>query len=73
MTEEPTPFMDYWDAVDEAMVKLFAIATTDAGIEAGLIAAAQEQGQTPEEFALWFGEKYGLKTVAKWKAWRGCS
>jgi len=53
MTGEPTPFMDYWDAVDVAMVKLFGIDTTDAAIEPDLIAAAQEEGWTPEEFALW--------------------
>jgi ATP phosphoribosyltransferase regulatory subunit HisZ len=64
--------MDYWEAVDAAMLKLFAIDTGDAGIEADLIAAAQEEGQTPEDFALWFGEKYGLNTVAEWKAFWGC-
>lgn len=40
MTGEPTPFMDYWDAVDEAKLKLFATDTTDAAIEPDLIAAA---------------------------------
>ena len=50
MTGEPTPFMDYWDAVDEAMLKLLALDTTDAAIEPDLIAAAQEEGWTPEEF-----------------------
>jgi len=72
MTGEPISFMDYWEAVDAAMLKFFAIDTGDAGIEADLIAAAQEEGQTPEDFALWFGEKYGLKTVAEWKAFGGC-
>jgi hypothetical protein len=56
MTGEPTPFMDYWDAVDEAMLKLLAIDTSDAAIEPGLIAAAQEEGWTPEEFALWYAK-----------------
>jgi hypothetical protein len=71
-TDEPMPFIDYWDAVDAAMLKLFAIDTGDAGIEADLIASAQEEAWTPEDFALWFGEKYGLKTVAELKALRGC-
>ena len=71
-TDEPMPFIDYWDAVDAAMLKLFAIDTGDAGIEADLIASAQEEGQTPEDFALWFGEKYGLKTAAELKAVWGC-
>jgi hypothetical protein len=72
MTGEPMSFMDYWEAVDAAMLKLFGIDTGDAGIEADLIADAQEGGQTPEDFALWFGEKYGLKTVAESKASWGC-
>jgi ATP phosphoribosyltransferase regulatory subunit HisZ len=72
MTGEPISFMDYWEAVDAAMLKLFAIDTGDAGIEADLIAAAQEEGQTPEDFAFWFGEKAGLNTVAEWKAFWGC-
>ena len=67
-TEEPIPFIDYWDAVDAAMLKFFDIDTGDASIEPDLIAAAQEEGDTPEDFALWFGEKYGLKTIAEWKA-----
>ncbi len=40
------------------MLKFFGI---DTGIEADRIAHAQEDGDTPEDFALWFGEKYGLK------------
>ena len=72
MTGEPISFMDYWEAVDAAMLKIFAIDTGDAGIEADLIAAAQEEGQTPEDFALWFGEKYGLKLLSEIRAeWRG--
>ena len=72
MTGEPISFMDYWEAVDAAMLKLFAIDTGDAGIEADLIAAAQEEGQTPEDFALWFGEKYGLKLLSEITAeWGG--
>ena len=67
-TEEPISFIDYWDAVDAAMLKFFGIDTADAGIGADRIAAAQEEGDTPEDFALWFGEKYGLKTIAEWKA-----
>ena len=60
MTTEPKPFIKYWDAVDTAMQKLFGIDTADAGIEADLIASAQEQGQTPEDFARWYGDKYDL-------------
>jgi hypothetical protein len=59
MTGQPVPFMDYWDAVDEVMVKLFGVDTADAAIEADLIAAAQEEGWTPEQFALWYGKMLG--------------
>jgi len=57
---ESIPFIDYWDAVDAALLKFFGIDTNDAGIEPDLIASAQEES-SPEDFALWFGEKYGLR------------
>jgi len=69
-TEEPIPFIDYWDAVDAAMLKFFGIDTGDAGIEADRIAHAQEDGYTPEDFALWFGQKHGLTLKAEWE-WGG--
>jgi hypothetical protein len=64
-TAEPVPFIDYWDALDAALLKFFGIDTCDAGIEADLIAAAQDEGDTPEDFALWFGEKYGLILISE--------
>jgi hypothetical protein len=64
--EEPIPFIDYWDTVDTAMLKFFGIDTSDAGIEPDRIAHAQEAGDTPEDFALWFGEKYGLTLKTEW-------
>ena len=66
--QEPESFMDYWNAVDAALKKHFCIDTADAGIEPDMLAAAQEENQTPEEFALWFGEKYGLNTLSEFKA-----
>ena len=36
-----------------------------------MLAGAQEKGQTAEDFALWFGEKYGLTPPSKFKATRG--
>jgi len=60
MTNEPTPFIEYWEAVDAAMLKFFGIDTSDAGIEADLIASGQEAGQSPEDFARWYGDKYDL-------------
>ena len=71
---EDTPhepcFMDYWNAIDAAMLRLFGIDTGDAGIEADLIAAAEQEGQTAEAFALWFGEKYGLTLKSEWGQFR---
>jgi hypothetical protein len=66
--QEPQSFMDYWNEVDAVMMKLFGIDTGDAGIEPDRLAGAQEEGQTPEDFALWFGEKYGLKLRSEFKA-----
>ena len=68
---EPLPFIDYWDAVDVAMLKFFGIDTWDAGIEAERIASAQEEGETPEDFALRFGEKYGLRLLSEFGWERG--
>jgi hypothetical protein len=69
--QEPESFMDYWNAVDAALMQRFGIDTSDAGIEPDVLAGAQEEGQTPEDFALWFGEKYGLKTLSEFKATGG--
>jgi hypothetical protein len=65
-TDEPMSFIEYWDAVDAALKKFFSIDTWDAGIEPSLLARCQEGGETPEEFALWFGEKYGLTLLSEW-------
>jgi hypothetical protein len=60
MSDNPTAFIDYWDAVDDALLKLFGIDSWDAGMDVNLIAAAQEECQTPEECARWFGESRNL-------------
>jgi hypothetical protein len=67
-SDDPVPFLDYWNAVDEALKTLFGIDTMDAGSEPDRIASAQEEGQTPGDFALWFGGKYGLKLISEGKA-----
>jgi hypothetical protein len=67
MNDQDTPFMDYWEAVDEAMLKFFGIDTSDAGIEPDLIASAQEECQTPEGFARWYGDKHDLTYIDEWK------
>lgn len=60
MTKQPTSFINYWQAVDAALMRHFGIDTADAGIEADLIAQSQEAGDTPEDFAHWSGKKYDL-------------
>jgi hypothetical protein len=57
----------YLDAVDAAMKQLFGFNMRDAGIEDGQIARAKADGETPEGFALRFGEKYGLTLVSEWR------
>jgi hypothetical protein len=73
MTDEPTPFIEYWEAVDAAMLKFFGIDSGDAGIEPDVIASAQDEGETPEEFARWFGNKYNLTYLDDWKTLYGAS
>ena len=68
MSAEPVSFLDYWNAVDAAMLKLFGI---DAGIDADAIASAQDEGSTPDEFARWWGDKYDLDYVNDVKALYG--
>lgn len=65
---EPLPFIVYWDAVDGIMRETCGIDTGDAGIEPDLLAAAQDEGQSPEEFVLWFGEKYNLTPLSEFRA-----
>ncbi len=56
-------FIEYCDLVDDAMIKYFGIDTTDAGVELDQLADAQDAAETPEQFALWFGEKYDLSRI----------
>lgn len=68
MNAEPTSFIDYWDAVDDALLRLFGIDTWDTEVDVDLIASAQDECQTPEEFARWIGEERGLTHLAQVKA-----
>lgn len=62
-TIEDLSFLEYWNQVDAAMFRLFGIDSFSAGMEVNLIAGAQDEGDSPESFALWFGEKYGLRRL----------
>jgi hypothetical protein len=44
MSTDPVSFLDYWNAVDAAMLKLFGMDTCDPGINAEAIAGAQDEG-----------------------------
>jgi hypothetical protein len=52
-------FIDYWDAVDAAMLEHFGRDTGAAGIGARLISDGHEHGWSPEDLAFWCGENYG--------------
>ena len=67
MTDEPTPFIDYWNALDAALLRFFGIDTADTGLTAEQIAEAQEEGRTPEDLARWYGDKYDLHYLDDWK------
>jgi hypothetical protein len=56
-------FIDYWDAIDAAMLKLFGIDTYVARIDVDLIASAQEECWTPEEFVRWIGKNYDRRSA----------
>lgn len=60
MEKEPESFMDYIDHIDACMMDMWGIDTTDAGIEMDNLAQAQENGEKPEEYAKWYGQKYDL-------------
>jgi hypothetical protein len=60
MNHEAIAFIEYWDVVDATMGRFFGITSAEAGIDAALIAEAQEQGWTPEELAFWYGNKHDL-------------
>jgi hypothetical protein len=68
MTDRQKSLFEYWEAVDAAMLKFFGIDTSDAGIDETLIASAQEECQTPEDFARWHGDKHDLTYLDHWKA-----
>jgi hypothetical protein len=63
---KPTPFIDYWNEVDQKMQELYAIDTLDAGIEPEEIADAQDEGWTADEFVGWFAQERDLNNREDW-------
>ncbi|UAY53190.1 hypothetical protein [Ferruginibacter albus] len=60
-------FIQYWDSVDQSMIKIYGIDTSDAGISADDIAFAQEALMKPKEFVEWWGSKYDLTPISEYK------
>jgi hypothetical protein len=57
------PFIDYMNAVDDLLADLYGI-PAEAGADPDDIAAAQEEGDTPEGFVQSIAEQYGLEKNA---------
>lgn len=53
----------YEEAVSREMKRLYGITWNDAGGEDELLVREMRDGTTPDEFALWWGEKYDLRRV----------
>jgi hypothetical protein len=58
---DPVPFIDYLNAVDDLLEVRFGLTSRDADLEQ--IAAAQDAGETPEQFVEWFGEHHALEPM----------
>lgn len=50
----------YWGEANLALFRLFGEELGDIGLEVEIVASAMNEGHTPEQFALWCGELYGL-------------
>ena len=56
-------FRRYEEAVSRELKRMYGITWVDAGGEDELLKGVMMDGSTPEEFALWWGEKYDLTRV----------
>jgi len=57
------PFIDYMNACDDLLDLTYGIGSSDC-TDGDMLATAQEDGDTPQQFVDYIGEKYGL-TKAK--------
>lgn len=62
---KPTTFIDYWNAVEDLLKAQYGITCGDA-TDPELVAAAQEQGDSPQEYVDHIATKYGLIPLAEW-------
>lgn len=58
MTWNERPFIDYLNAVDRILERLYGVTSRDTGME--MIASAQEALMTPRDCAEEIGQKYDL-------------
>jgi hypothetical protein len=58
-------FIDYWDAVDAAMLEHFGADTGSAGIRVEVISDGYDGGWTPEDFAFWCGVNFELAMLCE--------
>jgi hypothetical protein len=61
MTEEPRPFIDYLNAVDDLLEGRYGITSND--VDTASIAGSQDDGWTPEECVQWLADKYELERI----------
>ena len=54
------PFIDYVNAVEDELERVYGLSIFDPGIEFDELAAAQEAGESPSEWVAWFGQKHDL-------------
>jgi hypothetical protein len=61
MTDNPVPFIDYLNAVDDLLESRYGITSND--IDMACIAGCQDEEWTPEECVQWLAEKYELERI----------
>jgi hypothetical protein len=62
--EEAQSLSDYWGEVDLALMKLYGVHTGHIELELEIIAGAQDEGDTPEQLALWCAGQFNLTPVS---------
>lgn len=64
--ELPPECLAWVKLVDVIMKRDWCIDTSDAGLSEDDILRYWSHGQTPEDFVIWFAEKYGLIGKEQW-------
>ena len=57
------PFIDYLNAVDDRLERVYGITSNDTNME--LIASCHEAGETPRQCVEQIGEKYNLTPIGR--------